>query len=68
MCFSAPPMPKTPPVPKRDDNASLAQQARMTTLASRNVSGTLTTSPLGDGGFGTNVRKTTLLGTTAGMI
>jgi hypothetical protein len=68
MCFSAPPMPKTPSPPKRDDNATLAQQARMTTLRSRDVSGTLATSPLGDTGFGQNSRKATLLGTTAGMI
>lgn len=68
MCFSAPKPPPIPATPKRDDNATLAQQARMTTLASRNVSGTMTTSPLGDSSFGKNVRRTTLLGTTAGAI
>lgn len=70
MCFfSTPKAPKietrAPPTPQRDENAQLSQLARLNARRARGALDTIATSPLGDPGFGTSIRKPSLLGQTA---
>lgn len=64
MCFDveAPKVPDSPPIPSADNDEArrrrAAQQAQ--NQAQRGRAATIITSPLGDPGFGQNVRRTSL--------
>ena len=66
MCFSfkTPEVPKAPPVPSK--NAEDAQRRRANVAAqaeqAQGRAATIITSPLGDVGYGENVRRTSLAG------
>lgn len=65
MCFAPSPpalITKVQPAPQRSTTSGLANFARMTALRSRGALDTTATSPLGDLGFGTNVKRPTVLG------
>lgn len=66
MCFSVPKTPPIPPTPRRDENSSLAMEARMRAASAQGVKANIFTSPLGDSGFGSNVKGATLLGQSTG--
>jgi len=66
MCFSMPKAPEIPPTPKRDENATLAQETRARALSAQGVKANIFTSALGDSGFGSNVKGATLLGQSTG--
>ena len=69
MCFFSVPKPKietkAAPAPERDPNAGLSQLARLNAFRARGARDTIATSPLGDPGFGTNLKRATLLGQTS---
>lgn len=66
MCFMPKiDMPKVTAGPTRDPLSSIAQNARATALRAKGESAAIATTPLGDSGFGRNLRRATLLGTTA---
>jgi len=67
MCFSMPKTPPIPPTPKRDEGAALAQEARARAASAQGVKANIFTSPLGDSGFGGNVKGATLLGQSNGV-
>ncbi|MEH6727435.1 MAG: hypothetical protein V7703_14830 [Hyphomicrobiales bacterium] len=54
-----------PTAPRRDEEASLVQDARRRARNARGVAGSVFTSALGDVGFGQNVSRATLLGQSA---
>lgn len=67
MCFfSPPPMPSiktaVAPAPQRNSSSGLATFARMQAANAKGAIETTATSPLGDLGFGSNVKKPTVLG------
>lgn len=66
MCFAPPSPPalitKVLPAPERSTTSGLASFARLTALRSRGALDTIASSPLGDLGFGKNVKRPTILG------
>lgn len=66
MCFSMPKPQPLPQTPKRDEGAALAQEARRKALDAQGVKANIFTTPLGDSGFGQNVKGATLLGQSNG--
>lgn len=64
MCFSTPNQPAPPPVPDADAEAARSRRAAEVEAnrAQRGRAATIVTSPLGDPGFGDNIRRTMLGG------
>lgn len=64
MCISTPKLPKPPPVPSKNAEAAQARRAELVRQAeqAQGRSATIITSPLGDPGFGENIRRTRLTG------
>nr|WP_306267643.1 hypothetical protein [Pararhizobium sp. IMCC3301] len=54
-----------PTPPKRDEDATLLQDARRRARNARGAAGSVFTSALGDAGFGRSVSRATLLGQSA---
>lgn len=68
MCMAKPKIatPKPlPTAPKRDEDASLTQEARKRARNAKGAAGSVFTTALGDSEFGQNVGKATLLGQTS---
>lgn len=67
MCFSMkmPDMPGIPATPKRDENATLVQQARQRAAYAKGVQSNIFTSAFGDANFGKSVQTATVLGAAA---
>jgi hypothetical protein len=64
MCFSTPRQAATPPVPSKNAEEASARRAEVAMQArqARGREATIITSPLGDPGFGQDVRRTRLAG------
>ncbi len=68
MCMSKPKIAKPKPLPtapKRDEDATLLQDARRRARNARGAAGSVFTSALGDAGYGQSVSRATLLGQSA---
>lgn len=65
MCMPKPQIAKPAPIPtapRRDQEASLTQEARKRARNAKGAAGSVFTTALGDSSFGQNVGKATLLG------
>lgn len=69
MCFFSSPTPAAPAAvssaPVRSLASSSARSARLTALTAKGSGDTIATTPLGDTGFGSRVKRPTFLGQTS---
>lgn len=66
MCFSSPKISTSVPAAPSDSRAtSLASDARLAAQRAKGVDATIATSALGDAGFGSSLKRATVLGQTS---